>query len=302
MVKGVCAKGLLLRLADGEQGTRQSGLWFDLTGQHESRYAQTGSAERGVRRGIQNRGARGWNAAGEIALPLDFLQEEASQSPPTAIFTDLHVQISEWVVVMEQESAGGQDLSAEFENVFSDRLSRMRKDLVAGTFGAQKSPGNSEIRYAVVLKEYDVSGDVARELVEQRGKERDVALALNELRTRDVQKPAKEFDGKLAERKYDKKFEDRVAIGNFAAFDRAIANGAIIDGEQVRVGPSPFMARVVSNLTIRLLEEERSQGKDRFEFDFVDRNRHGRGFRFPVSFAARVWNEKGRPKAAHLLA
>jgi len=45
-----------------------------------------------------------------------------------------------------------------------------------------------------------------------------------------------------------------------------------------------------------------SQGEDRFEFDFIDRNRHGRRFRLPVSLAARVSNKKGRPKAALFLA
>jgi hypothetical protein len=132
---------------------------------------------------------------------------------------------------MEQESAGCQDITAEFEHIFSDRLCRMRKYLVACAFRAQKSPGNGEIGYAMILKEYDVSRDVARESVEQGGQERDVALALDESWAHCVQKPAKELCCKFAGRRYDEEFEDCVTIGNFAAFDRAIANRVIVDSE-----------------------------------------------------------------------
>jgi hypothetical protein len=210
-----------------------------------------------------------------MALPLDLLQEEASDSVAAAVFTHFHVEIGEGRVVMEHEAAGCDNFTVQLRNELSDRFDAMRKDHIAVSAAPDDKAGNSELGDGVFLEKNHIGRDVAGEFEQHVRKQPIIALAFDESGPSGRKKLMEEIAGMASELRKDKEFEDRIAVRNLAAFNGSVANVHPIDVEEIGVRPAALVNSVIPNLMIRFRKEKRSQRKDRLKLDSVDVDRHG---------------------------
>ena len=84
------------------------------------------------------------------------LATKARDSPAAGIFPNFHVQICERPAVVEQESAGCDNLVIQFHHIFSDRLSLVLEDLIVTASWTNDSPWNHILGGGVVLEQYDI--------------------------------------------------------------------------------------------------------------------------------------------------
>ena len=134
----------------------------------------------------------------------------------------------------------------------------MLEDPIAFASGSNHRARRLVLRDHVVFEQHHVGVEVARKFSEQRREQRIVALTLDVCRARLLDQLTAQQARPLPERWNDVEFEERIPAFDFLSTDRPIPDVDLVDLQQIRVGPASRMTRVIPDLAVHFLQEQRA--------------------------------------------